>query len=195
VGQNVIYAFLAGFLLGLIILWIRILVIRARYRSEVKRLKSSLASRIDMEAASIGAMKKELSDLKKKNENLKVSMQNLSKKPGRRENIQLQVYQSAIEKMSVRAPGFAPAWHIVLSECEQETGKSLDGTVPFVKRLIPATGTGWADSTAGRVITEDTAGTVGSNIQADTQLGGKSRSAGSSGKHGSILKRLFGRKN
>ncbi len=190
VDQNVVYAFAAGFLIAWLIFGIRILVLKSRNKREVRELRNSLVNRIDLEAASINGMKKEMDDLKNRNSNLKTSLQNLSAKPGRREKLQLQVYQSAIEKMSVRAPGFAPAWHIVLQECEQEAGRSLDGTVPFIRRIVPAVGTGWADNTLPAEGDRDTS----SAISSDSELSGKS-GASEGGKRQSLFSRLTGRKS
>lgn len=187
VDQNLVYAFFAGFLLAFIIFGIRILVLKSRSRREIRELKISLMNRIDLEASSLNGMKKELEDLKNKNANLKTSMHNLSGKPGRREKLQLQVYQSAIEKMSVRAPGFAPAWHIVLRECEDEAGRSLDGTIPFIKRIVPAVGTGWADAPAQN-------GMPTVEIAADSELSGKSRNSLTAGRT-PLFSRIFRKKN
>lgn len=154
IDERIVYAFLIGFLLTFLIMGIRILFIKSKNKKLIKKLKTSLSSRIELEAVSLGNMKKEIESLKTENSNLKTSLQNLSVKVGRREKLQLQIYQTAIEKMSVRAPGFAPAWHVVLKECEDEMGKSLEGTIPFVKRIIPAVGSGWKDS----AFTESTQG-------------------------------------
>lgn len=192
VDQNIIYAFVAGFLLAWLIFGIRILVLKSRAKREVRGLRVSLVNRIDLEASSINAMKKEIEELKNKNTNLKTSMHNLSDKPGRREKLQLQVYQSAIEKMSVRAPGFAPAWHIVLQECEQEAGRSLDGSIPFIRRIIPAVGSGWANSLSDQDISPQD-GSLGVDIASDSELSGKSGVAGGR-KRQSLLSRITGRK-
>ena len=192
VDQNIIYAFAAGFLLAWLIFGIRILVLKSRNKKEVRELRTSLVNRIDLETSSINSMKKDLEDLKNKNSNLKTSLQNLSAKPGRREKLQLQVYQSAIEKMSVRAPGFAPAWHIVLQECEQEAGRSLDGTIPFVRRLIPSVGTGWADSAAGPAGVQAN-GNDQTDISSDTELSGSSLSPDNRKKQ-SLLSKITGKK-
>jgi hypothetical protein len=164
VDQNVVYAFFAGFVIAWLIFGIRILVLKSRNNREVRNLKANLLNRIDVETTSFDRMRKEIEELNSKNANLKVSMHNLSSKPGRREKLQLQVYQTAIEKMSVRAPGFAPAWQIVLQECEQEAGRSLDGTIPFVKRILPAVGTGWISSPDEAPVAE---------IVSDSELSGK----------------------
>lgn len=184
VDQNIVYAFVAGFVLAWLVFGIRILVLKSRGNREVRNLKENLLNRIDIEASSIVRMKKEIDELKSKNANLKVSMHNLSSKPGRREKLQLQVYQSAIEKMSVRAPGFAPAWQIVLQECEQEAGRSLDGTIPFIKRIIPAVGTGWVNSSAD---------TAQPEIVSDSELSGKNI-ASRKPKRLSLISRIIGKK-
>jgi len=188
VDQNIIYAFIAGFLLAWLIFGIRIAVLKSRNKREVKDLRSSLINRIDIETTSIDRMKKEIEELKTKNANLKVSMHNLSGKPGRREKLQLQVYQSAIEKMSVRAPGFAPAWHIVLQECEQEAGRSLDGTISFIKRIVPAVGSGWAGDSQSQGDVPNV------EIASDSELSGSGVSAGGQ-KRQSLLSRITGKKS
>ena len=175
VDQNIVYAFIAGFLLAWLIFGIRILVLKSRNKKTVRELRTSLVNRIDLETSSINSMKKEIEDLKSKNANLKTSMQNLSGKPGRREKLQLHVYQSAIEKMSVRAPGFAPAWHIVLQECEQETGRSLDGTIPFVRRITSSVGTGWADSSTVSAGNLSSDVPPGAEINSDSELSGRAK--------------------
>ncbi|MDC7125961.1 MAG: hypothetical protein PQJ46_10370 [Spirochaetales bacterium] len=167
IDQNIIYAFLAGFILAFIILLIRILVIKSRSRREIKELRLSLTNRIELEASSINGYKKEIEALQKKNDNLNLSIQNLSSKVGRREKLQLRVYQSAIEKMSVRAPGFAPAWHIVLKECEDELGRSLDGTIPFTNRVVSSVGTGWADSSLSTDSSTDDFASSGIEIESE----------------------------
>lgn len=189
VDQNLVYAFVAGFLLAFIIFGIRILVLKSKSRRAVKELRSNLLNRIDLEASSLNGMKKEIEELKKKNSNLTTSMQNLSGKPGRRDKLQLQVYQSAIEKMSVRAPGFAPAWHIVLRECEEEAGRSLNGTIPFINRIVPAVGTGWADSTA----VQSTDGAPAVEIASDSELSGRGGGSKKAKTRKSLLSRITGK--
>ena len=185
VDQNVIYAFVAGFILAWLIFGIRILVLKSRSSREIKELKRSLLNRMDIESSSIDRMKKEIDELKLKNANLKDSMHNLSSRPGRHEKLQLQVYQSAIERMSVRAPGFAPAWQIVLQECEQEAGRSFDGTIPFIKRIVPAAGTGWLN------LPSDSAASA---IVSDSELSGKNITSRKP-KRQSFLSKITGKKN
>ena len=190
VDQNIVYAIVAGFVLAWLIFGIRILVLKSRNKREVRELRTSLVNRIDLETSSINAMKKEIEDLRKKNDNLKTSMHNLSSKPGRREKLQLHVYQSAIEKMSVRAPGFAPAWHIVLQECEQETGRSLDGTIPFARRITSSVGTGWADTSSAANSIISASERPEQEIKSDSELSGREKSGPAA-----LISRIFNRKN
>ncbi len=189
VNSYLIFGFLVGFIVAWIIFGIRILVLKSRGRKDIGELRKNLVSRIDLETTALNNLKKEIEDLKKKNANLKTSMQNLSGKPGRLEKLQLKIYQSAIEKMSVRAPGFAPAWHIVLQECEEETGKSLDGAVVFKRRIVPAVGTGWADNSNQLQDPQSRGGSHG--INSDSELSGLSSSV--KVKKPSLFSRLRGR--
>ncbi len=158
VDQMAVYGFLAGFLLAWLIFGVKIILLRIRSKKEIKQLKTNLESRINIETASIERLMKEKEELEKKNGNMQTSLQNLAGKMGKKEKLQLQVYQSAIEKMSVRAPGFAPAWHVVLKECEEETNRSLIGKIPFVAKARHGAGSGWlgADLSSQEPLTFET---------------------------------------
>ncbi len=143
IDQTAVYGFVAGFILAWLIFGLKIIILKIRSKKEIKKLKTNLESRINIETASIKRLTKEKEELEKKNSNMQTSLKNLAGKTGKKEKLQLQVYQSAIEKMSIRAPGFASAWHIVLKECEEETSRSLIGKIPFIGKASHCVGTGW----------------------------------------------------
>ncbi|RPH39929.1 MAG: hypothetical protein EHM86_06640, partial [Desulfobulbaceae bacterium] len=83
--------------------------------------------------------KTELNMLRQERDNLKITVQSLNQKPGRKEIRQYFIYQTALDIMFEKAPGFAPAWQITLKEAESLFEKSEKGVVPLLKRLMPTT--------------------------------------------------------
>lgn len=104
---------------------------------DVKKLKDMLTSRMEIESDGVNKLKSENEDLKKYNENLRVSLQTMSQKPGRKEIERLQVYQKAVDRLTINSPGFGPAWQAALKESEEEFSKTYSGVIPFIRRVIP----------------------------------------------------------
>ncbi|MBQ0071932.1 MAG: hypothetical protein KBS81_08815 [Spirochaetales bacterium] len=104
---------------------------------EVRKVKDMLASRMELESEGMSKMKKELEELKTLNENLRISLQTMSQKPGKKEIERLQVYQKAVDRLTINSPGFGPAWQAALKESEDEFAKTYTGVLPFVRRVIP----------------------------------------------------------
>jgi hypothetical protein len=125
-------------LIFFIIAVINNLRIRRKHKKEILRIKSIVTQKMDIESDSLSRMREEIESLKKQNENLRISVRTLSQKPNRREVAKLQVYQRAIEIMSLRAPGFAPAWQTAISESEKEFDKIFSGLEPFVRKVVPS---------------------------------------------------------
>ena len=76
-------------------------------------------------------------ELRKTNENLRVSLLAMREKPGRKELERLQVMQTAADRLVLNSPGFAPVWQAALKESEEEFRKTYSGLMPFLKRHIP----------------------------------------------------------
>ena len=136
--------YLIGFAIGLIIalaVFIYYVVKRANdqraHAKEVARLKNMLSDRMDIESEGLRTLKEENAELKKQNENLRITLNTLSQKPGRKEVNRLQVYQLAVDRLTINSPGFGPAWQAALKESEEEFQKNLTGATAFIKRLIP----------------------------------------------------------
>ena len=133
--------FLIGLGAGLIFFIIAIinnLRIRRKHKKEVLRIKSIVTQKMDIESDTLSRLREEIDNLKKQCENLRISVRTLSQKPNRREVAKLQVFQRAIEIMSLRAPGFAPAWQTAISESEKEYDKIFTGLEPFVRKVVPS---------------------------------------------------------
>ncbi len=132
--------FAKGLALGIIfciIVYIRGFLRRYELTREVSRLRSHLHTKLEIDSKENERRKQELEVLKQERDNLRITVQSLNQKPGRKEIRQYYVYQTALDIMFEKAPGFAPAWQITLKDAESLFEKSEKGVVPLLKRLMP----------------------------------------------------------
>src|SRR5690554_628792 len=136
--------YLIGFAIGLVIALVVFIYLAIKRSSdkrahakEVARLKNMLSDRMDIESEGLKTLKDENAELKKQNENLRITVNALNQKPGRKEINRLQVYQLAVDRLTINSPGFGPAWQAALKDSEEEFEKTLTGASAFIKRLIP----------------------------------------------------------
>jgi uncharacterized membrane protein YgaE (UPF0421/DUF939 family) len=108
-----------------------------KLKKEIEKLKQHIHTKLEIEAEANERRKKEIEELKKHNENLRISLQSYSEKPGRKEIKQLHMYQKAVEILIEKAPGFAQSWQSALKDGEEEMKKIDLGNIPFIKRLLP----------------------------------------------------------
>lgn len=133
--------FAKGLAIGLIVcvvIYLRGLLRRRELAKEVDRLRSHLHTKLEIDSAENERRKNELTRLQQERDNLRITVQSLNQKPGRKEIRQYYIYQTAIDIMFEKAPGFAPAWQVTLKEAENLFEKSESGVVPLLKRLMPA---------------------------------------------------------
>ena len=104
---------------------------------EVARYKQMLTDRMELESEGVNKLKKENEDLRKANENLRITVQTYSQKPGRKELQRLNVYQTAVDRLIINSPGFGAAWQAALKESEEDFEKTYVGVQAFIKKLIP----------------------------------------------------------
>ena len=144
-GVLIMQYFLYGLGVGLIIA-IAILIgytsrlsrVRKEARAESEKYKKMLTDRMELENEGIAKLKAENEELKRLNENLRVSLVTVSQKPGRKEMQKLQIYQKAVDRLTLNSPGFAPVWQAAIKESEDEFAKTFSGFMPFIKKVIPA---------------------------------------------------------
>lgn len=105
--------------------------------AEKDKLRQMITDRIDLESEGLAKLKKENEELKKQNENLRVTVSTYSQRPGRKEVARLQVYQLAVDRLTLNSPGFGAAWQAALKESEDEFQKTYIGVQPFLKKIIP----------------------------------------------------------
>lgn len=133
--------FVKGLAIGLvvcIIVYLRGLLRRRELSKEVDRLRSHLHTKLEIDSADNERRKTELTRLKQERDNLRITVQSLNQKPGRKEIRQYYIYQTALDIMFEKAPGFAPAWQVTLKEAEKLFEQSESGVVPLLKRLMPS---------------------------------------------------------
>lgn len=106
-------------------------------KAETNKYKQMVTDRMDLEATGLSKLKQENEELKKSNENLRITVNTYAQKPGRKEVARLQVYQLAVDRLTINSPGFGAAWQAALKESEDEFQKTYIGVQPFIRRLIP----------------------------------------------------------
>ena len=135
---------LLGLSIGLfvaLVLWVVMAIKRRAIKKaselEILKYKNMLSQRMELESEGMEKLRKENESLKSANENLRISLQTMSQKPGKREIARLQVYQTAVDRLTINSPGFGPAWQAALKESEEEFSKTLSGAIPFLRKFIP----------------------------------------------------------
>lgn len=130
----------SGCIVALIVWFVYIMKLhlaKKKGENDVKKLKDMLTSRMEIESDGITKLKNENEELKRFNENLRISLQTMSQKPGRKEIERLQVYQKAVDRLTINSPGFGAAWQAALKESEEEFSRTYSGVIPFIRRVIP----------------------------------------------------------
>lgn len=133
------HPFLLGLMLGFGLataVWLRGLILGLTRSREIKRLKELLHTKLELEAQAHRKLSTELEDLRKQNENLRISVSTLQQKPDRSELRQLYVYDTAIRSLLSRFSSFGPAWQSELDEAERQMQEKETGVGAFVRRVL-----------------------------------------------------------
>lgn len=136
--------FLIGLGIGVVLAIVLVVVMSLKRHKEIlvatketERLKRMLTDRMDLESEGLSKLKEQNEELRKQNENLRISLNTYSQKPGRKEVARLHVYQLAVDRLTINSPGFGAAWQAALKESEDEFEKTFYGVQPFIRRVIP----------------------------------------------------------
>lgn len=138
-GEQIL-PYLIGFGIGLLlvlIVYIRESMKRRTLKKDIVNLKNHLQNKLEIEAEAMENRRVQIDQLKQENENLRVTNQTLAQKPGRREVMNMHVYQRAVEIMTESAQGFAPMWQRAMREAEQDIERSDKGHSSFIRKIIP----------------------------------------------------------
>ena len=134
-SDPVLLAILGGAALALLVAfsgWRR----RRALSKENRRLREHLNLQMTIQSAGQQKVLEEVEQLKRQNENLRISLAVLKNGPDRAELRMLHLYDHAIRLMAARAPGFAPAWEAALKEAEAELEKTETGLVAWIRRAV-----------------------------------------------------------
>ena len=137
---QVLYCLASALIAGLLVFMVMAVRLKNQKNQadrEVARYKQMLTDRMELESEGVNKLKKENEDLRKANENLRITVQTYSQKPGRKELQRLNVYQTAVDRLIINSPGFGAAWQAALKESEEEFKKTYVGVQAFIKKLIP----------------------------------------------------------
>ncbi len=105
-------------------------------RKQVVNLENHARTQLEISAKGRQSLLDENAELKKANENLRISLAALQAKPEKAEIRQLHLYDKAVHLMYERAPGFSSAWENVLKEAQADLDKTSTGLLPFLRRII-----------------------------------------------------------
>jgi hypothetical protein len=111
-----------------------------KLENELRELQGHLNTQLKINAQGNDSLQKELEELRRQNENLRVSLASLQSKPGKAELRHAQITENAVRLMREQAPGFAPAWEKALRQAETELEAGESGLKKLVRRVIPGIG-------------------------------------------------------
>lgn len=123
---------------------------KKRLETEAKDLQGHLNTQLKINSKGNEKLEEELADLREKNETLRMNLSVANQKPGKAEQRQLQIMESAARMMREQAPGFAPAWEKALRDAEEDVAASEGGLKRLIRKVIPG----------GKVVQTDRALTV-----------------------------------
>jgi predicted nucleic acid-binding Zn-ribbon protein len=132
--------------------WISQRSARAALKQEIEDLKKHLHLQMSINTKGYEELKQELDRLKKENENLRITVGNLSNKPGRAELKTLYTWDKAIRSMSLKSPVFAPAWEMAVAEAQKEMEDVDSGMKALVRKvfsMLPETAQHSGEGTIG----------------------------------------------
>lgn len=127
---------LVGVVVGYVISYIKSRFEVRDYKLELKGFQEHLNRQMKITSEGSKNLESELAQLKKANENLRISVQTLGQKPGRAEVRLLNIYDGALRKMMLKAPGFSSAWEVALQESEREYEENEKGFKSIIKKVF-----------------------------------------------------------
>lgn len=140
--SNPLHTFLIGLGIAVVLavyVWFKGVLDRRDLRKELNGLKEQLQRQMTILDKGNQQTQAELEELRKQNENLRITTATLKGKPGRAELQTLQVYEHALRLMQKRAPGFAPAWEDALTEAQREAARAETGIIAMVRNVLRPT--------------------------------------------------------
>ncbi len=127
---------IASFALGWFLSYIKSRFEIRVYKKELQEFQEHLNRQMKITGEGHKNLELSLEKLKKENENLRISVKTLGQKPGRAEVRLLNIYDGALRKMMLNAPGFSGAWEASLQEAEREYEENENGFKSIIKKVF-----------------------------------------------------------
>lgn len=126
-NAQTILLIIIGVAIGWLLSYLKSILTIRKHKKELKEYQDHLERQMKITDAGNKTLISDMETLKKENENLRISVKTLGQKPGRAELRQFNIYDNALRKMMLKAPGFSSAWESALQESEHEYEKSEAG--------------------------------------------------------------------
>ncbi len=125
-----------GLVIGSLLFMVRGFFAGRKFKKELAEYKGHLATQMKITQEGTKNITEESEKLKKENENLRITVKTLGQKPGRNELRLLNIYDAALRKMMLKAPGFAQGWEMSMQEAEREYEENEVGLKTVIKRVF-----------------------------------------------------------
>ena len=135
-NAQTILIILGGIAVGWVLSAIKSFFVIKKHKKELKEYKEHLERQMKITDAGNKTLVDEMNSLKKDNENLRISVKTLGQKPGRAELRQFNIYDTALRKMMLQAPGFSSAWESALQEAEREYEENETGFKHIIGKVF-----------------------------------------------------------
>ena len=139
-NPETILIILGGIALGWVLSYFKSLFTIRKYKKELKEYQEHLERQMKITDTGNKTIMADMEALKKDNENLRISVKTLGQKPGRAELRQFNIYDNAIRKMMLQAPGFSSAWESALQESEREYEENEAGFKNIIGKVFGSGG-------------------------------------------------------
>jgi len=150
-SPSIILIILGGIAVGWILSYLKSLLTIRKHKKELAEYKSHLERQMKITDSGQQTMLAEMESLKKENENLRISVKTLGQKPGRAELRQFNIYDNALRKMMLQAPGFSSAWESSLQEAEREYEENEAGFKNIIGKVFGSGGTSTDGATTHQI--------------------------------------------
>ena len=134
-AENIL-VLVVGIVIGSLITSIKGYFKSKTHNKEIAELKDHMNTHLKITGEGHKKLTDDYEHLKVENENLRISVKTLGQKPGNAEIRLLNIYDSAIRKILLSAPGFSAAWELALSESEREYEESEKGFKSIFNKVL-----------------------------------------------------------
>ena len=136
-----------GVIIGIVLWSIKSFFTVRHYKKELEEYRKHLERQMKLTQEGSKKLEEDLERLKKENENLRVTVKTLGQKPGRNELRLLNIYDAALRKMMLKAPGFSQGWELSMQEAEREYEENERGLKTVIKKVFGPSITHKTDTT------------------------------------------------